>query len=122
MQRAVDQNARTDAGADEDEGARVVTARRSLPVLAEQRQVHVVLDQHRGLELLLQDLQHRHLRPAIEIGGHVDGAGIEVHGARGTRDGHDEAIGRNAGFLHQRAKRVGDPGRASSAGSRPTAW
>ena len=38
MQRPVDQDRRADAGADEDERAGVVPARRPLPVLAEQRQ------------------------------------------------------------------------------------
>jgi hypothetical protein len=64
---AVDHDAGADALADADERAAVVTACGTAPVLAEDGEVHVVVDDDRRAERPLQDVRHRHVRPVLQV-------------------------------------------------------
>jgi hypothetical protein len=110
MELPVDQDPGADPGADEHERARLVSAGRPLPVLAEHGEVHVVLDQHRRAQRALQDLAHGHVRPPLQVRREGDDAGVGVHGARRARRHHQEARHGRVRVAHQGAQVGGDPG------------
>ena len=98
VQRAVDQDAGADAGADEDERARVVTAGRAPPVLAEHGEVDVVLDDHRGPQRVLEDLAHRDLVPPFQVRRARDAAAAAVDGAGRAGRHREQPLGGRLGL------------------------
>jgi hypothetical protein len=127
VQLAVDHDAGADAAADVEKRAGVVAAGRALPALAEDGEVHVVLDEDGHTpQRLLQDLAHRHLLPALEVGGQRDDGALGViDGARRRRRHRQQLVGRDAGLAHEAAHVAGDLLQqrlgSESGGSRPGA-
>ena len=108
QQDAVDQHRRADAGADEHERAGLVAARGAPPVLPEQRQVDVVLDDDGRAERRGEDVAHRHVAPAGEVRREHQRALLDADDARGAGGDGQQAAARDPGPLEQRQQIGGE--------------
>jgi hypothetical protein len=105
VQRAVHHHARADAGADGDEGTRLVPTGGTSPPLAKDREVHVVLHDHRRVEGLPEDLGHGHVGPALQVRGQGhDHPAPPIDGTRRARAHREQPIGRHVRLAQEPAK------------------
>ncbi len=85
-----------------------MAARGALPVLPEQREVHVVLDHSGRAERLLEAVPHRHVRPARQVRGENDNASVHIDNAGRAGSHRQQAVRRCTCFAHQLANDLRD--------------
>lgn len=57
-------------------------------ILCQRGRIHVVLEADRNSEMSFQHIRKAHIRPVVEIRGHVHGAGFMMHDAGGRASYH----------------------------------
>ena len=109
MQPAIEREAATDTGADEDPQQRGQLSAHAKTVLGERGHVDIVVHDYRQLQKLSQCAADRYVAP-VEVGCNPHDSGVLVYGAGYTDTDRGDRIQRDTGRGGGRPRTIGDPG------------